>query len=268
MDHDPWRQWQRFAGLWAAASPDSKAKSWRAGGFGFAPFVDAAEHFTTAAQTFLDGTASRSAPAAEEAARIFSDFLRERFGDFQMPWSSEFGAGAAVGATPPFMGDAPAFGAGREHQERWQRMAEAARRIDEAQRRLQRLWSDALREAAIAFAARLVPPQPSAVSPEAVRTLYDSWIDCAEDAYARTAHGEAFCSALADYVNASSQWRQELQASVEHMAKLLDLPTRSEINTLMRRLKTVEDRLRAVPDEPKPPIAPRRKRSARRRAKR
>ncbi len=33
---------------------------------------------------------------------------------------------------------------------------------------------------------------------------------------------------------------RELQASVEHWAKLLDLPTRSEINTLTQRLTAVE----------------------------
>jgi len=37
-------------------------------------------------------------------------------------------------------------------------------------------------------------------------------------------------------MNASSTWRKESQASVELWAKALDLPTRSELNTLMRRV--------------------------------
>jgi len=85
-------------------------------------------------------------------------------------------------------------------------------------------WGDALREAAAAFAARLGPAPPPAVSPEALRKLYDAWIDCAEDAYARAAHSESFCNALAEYVNASSEWRRDLQAGLEHSAKFFDCP--------------------------------------------
>lgn len=223
---------------------------------GFAPFNEAAERFTAAARTFFDGAASASAPIAAEAARTFSDFLREQFAAFQQPWHPAFGPPAGAGA-PPSIADLPAFGATREHQQRWQRAADAWQHIQEAQRRLQRLWSDALREASVAFAARLGPPQPTVTTgAEALRKLYDLWIDCAEDAYARTAHGEAFCSALAELVNASSRLRSELQASMEHWAKSLDLPTRSEINTLARRLRSAEEQLRSART---PPVAAARK---------
>jgi polyhydroxyalkanoate synthesis regulator phasin len=263
VEHDLWRQWQAFTALFAHDGPASQARSARDGVTGFAPFFDATERFTAAARAFHDGAANASATAAGEAARTFSDFLREQFADLELPLSAAFGAGAQ----PESMVESPALGASREHQQRWQRMAEAWRRIDDAQRRLQRLWSDALREAGAAFAARLGPPQPTAMSAEALRKLYDTWIDCAEDAYARAAHSEAFCNALAELVNASSQWRRELQASIEHWAKLLDLPTRSEINTLTQRLRSVEEQLRAARNERKPKVAARRARPARRKAK-
>jgi polyhydroxyalkanoate synthase subunit PhaE len=116
------------------------------------------------------------------------------------------------------------------------------------------LWADALREASTAFTTRLGAAPPSALEGDALRKLYDSWIDCAEEAYAHTAHGDAFCNSLADFVNASSQWRRELQASIEHWSKLHDLPTRSEVNTLTRRLRAIEDKLdglHAAPGEPR-----------------
>jgi hypothetical protein len=262
-----WRQWQELASLWAAPPPDSRAQFGREGAFGLDSFTAAAERFAAEARSFLDGVATAPAPAADEAARVFSDFLREQFSEFRLPWSSGLGAGASHGVPPSSMGDSPAFGATREHQQRWQRMAEASRRIGDAQRRLQRLWSDALREAAAAFAARLVSPDLSGVSAEGLRKLYDTWIDCAEEAYARVAQGETFCNALAEYVNASSQWRRELQASVEHLAKLLDLPTRSEINTLTQRLKSVEGLLRATQNKRNPQIATNRTPRGRRKAK-
>jgi hypothetical protein len=262
VDHDLWRQWQALLALWVPGRPDSQAGFGRDAAFGFTPIRDVAERFTAAARSFLDGAANASAPAAGEAALAFSDFLREQFADFHLPGSPGFGAGN--GSRSAFTGDSPALGPTREHQQRWQRMADASRRIADAQHRLQRLWSDALREAAAAFTARLVPPQPTAVSAQALRQLYDSWIDCAEDAYARMAHGDAFCNSLADYVNASSQWRQELQASIEHWAKLLDLPTRSEINTLTQRLRGVEELLRSAREQRKPRVKASRVRPARR----
>jgi polyhydroxyalkanoate synthase subunit PhaE len=184
------------------------------------------------------------APASADAARLFSDFLREQFADFKLPWAAGFGA--APGAAAPSLMDAPALGPTREHQQRLQRMAQAFRRIEESQRQLQRLWSDSLREAATAFAQGSGAPPAAAISAEALRKLYDNWIDCAESAYARTAHGDEFCKALSEFVNASSEWRKELQASVEVWAKQLDLPTRSELNSLNSRLKTLEEQLRAA----------------------
>ena len=50
--------------------------------------------------------------------------------------------------------EAPALGPTREQQERWQRLAAAWSRLQDAQRRLQRLWSDALGEAARAFVSQ------------------------------------------------------------------------------------------------------------------
>jgi class III poly(R)-hydroxyalkanoic acid synthase PhaE subunit len=166
------------------------------------------------------------------------------------------------------MENSPAFGPSREHQQRWQRTAEAWQRIDDARRRLQRLWSDALSEAATAFASRLGPPHAAPLSAEAVRKLYDLWIECAEEAYARAAHGDAFCEALSEFVNASSQWRREVQASIEHSAKMLDLPTRSEINTLTRRLRSVEEQLRAASKARRPRAPAGGAKRARRRVKR
>ena len=262
VDHEPWRQWQAFAALLSSANPAPHSRPAPDSAFGFAPFIDAAERFTAAARSFLDGADSASARAAGEAARTFSDFLREQFADFQMPWSGGLGA---ADAQPAPMANSPAFGPTREHQQRWQRTAEAWRRIDDAQRRLQRLWSDALREAATAFAARLGPPYTAALSAEAMRKLYDMWIECAEEAYARAAHGDAFCEALSEFVNASSQWRREVQASIEQSATLLDLPTRSEVNTLTQRLRSVEEQLRAASKKPR--AEPGRAKRARRKAK-
>jgi polyhydroxyalkanoate synthase subunit PhaE len=214
-----------------------------------APLFESAERFTAAARNYLEGIQTPG-PAAAAAARAFGDFLRvETMELFRFPWSANPDSGGAGATAPPAMQDFPAFGPSREHQLRWQRSAAAGRRISDAQHKLQFLWSDALRDAAIAFAARLEPPDSSAAAGavpgvEALRGLYNVWIDCAEEAYARIAHSDSFSSALADFMNASSAWRKESQANIELWAKALDLPTRSELNTLMRRVNSLEEQLR------------------------
>jgi class III poly(R)-hydroxyalkanoic acid synthase PhaE subunit len=176
---------------------------------------------------------------------VFADFLRDEFAGAFAPPTMPGAAPGLSAAAAPGLGDAPALGLAREHLERARRAAAAWQRLDEAQRRLQRLWLDALREAAAAFARRLgAAPLPTA-EPAAAQRLYDTWIDCAEEAYAQAAHGPAFADALADCVNAGSECRRETQAGAEAWAKLWDLPTRSEINSLAERLRAVEEALRS-----------------------
>jgi hypothetical protein len=242
----------------------------------FAPLLGSADRFAAAAGKYLHGMQTPG-PAAAEAARVFGDFLRvETLELFQFPWSAAANPGGAAGAMPPPpLQDFPAIGPSREHQLRWQRSADTGQRMGDAQHRLQLLWSDALRDAALAFVARVEPPYPSAAQGsvpgiEVLRALYDSWIDCAEEAYARMAHSDSFSGALADFLNASSAWRKESQASVELWAKALDLPTRSELNTLMRRVNSLEEQLRMKePRDPPRADPPRARRSPRaRRGKR
>jgi hypothetical protein len=253
MQPDPWHQWQAFSALFTSAAPGATGAA-PGGPSSFAPFADLTERFNAAARAYFDGAANAPAPKAADAARGFGDALRELFSNIQLPWN--LNGGANGGSAPPmFAINSPALGATRELQLRAQRIAEAWRHIEEAQRRLQRIGADAVREAAATFTTRLAASPAPAPSAEVLHKLYGTWIDCAEDAYSRAAHSEPFCTALAEYVNASSEWRKELQASVEHSAKLLDLPTRSEINTLTQRLIAVEHELRARHEETRPKAA-------------
>jgi class III poly(R)-hydroxyalkanoic acid synthase PhaE subunit len=251
MQPDLWAKWQAFSALFTSAVPAPGAAP---NASAFAPFADLTERFNAAARTYFDGAANAPAPAAAAAARSFGDSLRELFSEVQLPWNL---AGGTNGNSAPtmFAMNSPAIGATRESQLRAQRVAQAWRRIEEAQRRLTHIGADAVREAAATFATRLGASPAPAPSPEVLHKLYGAWIDCAEDAYSRAAHSEPFCTALAEYVNASSEWRKELQASVEHSAKLLDLPTRGEINTLTQRLIAAERELRALREETRPRAA-------------
>ncbi len=241
MASDPWGPWAGFSAL-------LDPTGWGAGAFkrppsAFAPFIDA-DRFTAAARAYSQQCETSQA----SAAKGFADFLRDQFAHVLAT-----SATVAGGGRPPasLTADAPALGPMREHQERWQRAADAWRRLDEAQRRLQRLWSDTLTQAAGAFVSRLgVPTAP--LTPEAAQRLYDTWVDCAEEAYAKEAHGEPFCRAMADAVNASSEWRRETAACLEVWAKWLDCPTRTEINSLIERVRLLEKQLQEMKRGRKP----------------
>ncbi len=264
MSQEFWRQWQALAALspfgWnpgTGASPPGSAAT------GIGTFADSAERFAAAVRDFFErarqthlspGAQSGENTAGASAAERLGNHLREQFaGFFPPPWPT--GAGAASPGGSAFA-EAPALGLGREHWLRAQRGLQAWNRVSQAQGRLQRIWSDTLREAAAAFTSQLRSAQTEPLTAEAINELYDVWIDCAELAYARNAHGDEFCDALAEYVNASGQWRRESAAGVEEWAKLFDLPTRTEINSLTRRLRELEARLRAVEKNPEPDAAP------------
>ncbi len=276
MSSDFWRQWQTLGPFaWNGGGPSAPPGSAPSG---FGPFADSAERFAAAAREFAANAQRAAAPskdapqAAFAAADGFGNFLRDHFARcFRTPWPAPPSPAPMATAFT----DAPALGLGREQVLRAQRAAEAWKRLMEAQDQLQRLWSDTLREAASAFSSRPQPAPGEALTQDAIDRLYDQWIDCAEEAYARTAHSDAFCDALGAYVNAGSQWRRESAADIEEWAKLLDLPTRSEINALTLRLRELEAQLAAMErptrparpaPSPKPPRSFKRARSAKSRA--
>jgi hypothetical protein len=261
VSSDPWRQWQALFPLGAfgrEAAPSPGAPGAEVPGF--APFADSAERFAAAFHEFVAAAQGRpSSPgdataAAAAAADSFGNFLREHFaGFFKLP--GLFGPATTASPGSAFT-DGPALGLGREQLLRAQRAAEAWNRVVQAQARLQRMLADTLREAATAFASKL--PQASIDLPttETINRMYDRWIDCAEEAYARTAHRDDFCDALSEYVNAGSHWRRESAAGLEELVKLWDLPTRGEINTLTLRIRELEAELLARKRQPEASPSP------------
>ena len=219
MNDDWLGPWRDFAAAWdahgAALFAAAGTRIAAAAAARSVPYAAVAEAFSVAVRAAIDSASRGPAGASVPAIDQFGEFLRAQFGDLS--------AFAMIGPQ-------------RLQQERWERMALASLQAQDAQARLMRLWSDALREAAGVFAARCVN---SARAEIPANVLYDEWIVCAEDAYARMAHTAAFCSARAALLNAQSRLRIELQALFERWCKELDLPTRSELNSVHRTLQTL-----------------------------
>ncbi|MGC4028013.1 MAG: poly(R)-hydroxyalkanoic acid synthase subunit PhaE [Steroidobacteraceae bacterium] len=120
----------------------------------------------------------------------------------------------------------------------------------ELQGRMLAHGAEIARDAMQRFAARAAQDPAAALS-----SLYAAWIDCAEEAYASRAHREDYCQAQAELTNTLNALRVEQRSQIEEWARVLDLPTRTEVNALIQRISALEG---ARPPEKKPRPAPRR----------
>lgn len=159
------------------------------------------------------------------------------------PWLEAFGAPA--GGRDAF--SLPTFGLTREHQERWQQLAGAFAQYQGSQQDYQTLLMQAS-SAAFGLFERKLAARDAATPIESPRALFDLWIDAAEEAYAEVALSPAFRKAYADMVGGQMRLRQAVQREVEQACRVLDLPTRSELDGAHRKIAELERALRRVHD--------------------
>ena len=81
------------------------------------------------------------------------------------------------------------------------------------------------------------------------RAMYDLWVESGEEAFAAAAHGADFAKAQAELNDALMELRAEQQKQVEEWARSLDLPTRSEVNSIIKRVGTLKNRVRELEEE-------------------
>ncbi|MGH8216855.1 MAG: class III poly(R)-hydroxyalkanoic acid synthase subunit PhaE [Rhodanobacteraceae bacterium] len=148
--------------------------------------------------------------------------------------------------------DLPAFGYAREHQEHYQRMGKAWLDYQRENNRYYALIARASRRAFGVFEDKLAERGESGRQVDSVRGLYDLWVDAAEDAYAEVALSDEFRGVYGALVNAQMQVRQNLQREVERVATDLGMPTRSEIDSMGKRLhelhREAKNRAEMLPD--------------------
>jgi polyhydroxyalkanoate synthase subunit PhaE len=100
-------------------------------------------------------------------------------------------------------------------------------------------WSTIGRAAAEKFGAQ---PGTLTVSgqPTDLRKVYDLWIDCAEAAYAETAHSEPFARAVAEAINTAVALQVEGRQYLQQWTRTAGLPTREEVDALKHRIDQLE----------------------------
>jgi polyhydroxyalkanoate synthesis regulator phasin len=165
------------------------------------------------------------------------------------PFAAALGAGAMhpwAAFAPGGSLAAPALGPTREFQEMLQRMGKLGEQLQQAQLRLLEQWNGVVSTALQQLGERASALLAAAPTPETLRALYDQWVETAEAAYAQAARGPAFAAAQADFGNAHSRLRGAQREYLELAAREFDLPTRSEMNTVLQQLRELKRAVRAL----------------------
>jgi polyhydroxyalkanoate synthesis regulator phasin len=169
--------------------------------------------------------------------------------DLLSAWQRMATAAGAPGIQPPAWPGMPALGPTRERQEAMERLGRAALRYQQALGRfgelLARVSGDAVARLAKRVARRAQTQEPIG----SIRAMYDLWVDSGEEAYAAAAHGAEFSRAQAELNDALMGLKAEQHKQVEDWARSLDLPTRTEMNTILKRLNTLRRRVRELEEE-------------------
>ncbi len=139
---------------------------------------------------------------------------------------------------------APAFGFARERQEQSQKMAAAFIEFQEATGKYNALMLKSSKRSFEIFESKLGEHDEPGRQIDSMRALYDVWVDAAEAAYAEIAMSDEFRKVYGDVVNAQMRVRQAIQKEVERIGVDLGMPTRSELNSVHKRLHEMRRELR------------------------
>ncbi|RPE81442.1 class III poly(R)-hydroxyalkanoic acid synthase PhaE subunit [Vulcaniibacterium tengchongense] len=271
-----WGEALRAAGAPAASPPAPALPGWNEaldwwsrlakGGRGEPDNV--LDRFNAQAGAWLDQMQQLAAQFAGRdagAAEIAAAWRKMLGGDVARPLQDAFAAMHGAGAQDPARGTEPwlallqrwqeegrgwlglpAFGLGREHQERWQRLAQAQLDAQAQAQAYHALLAEAGQDAFKRFEGRLEQRQREGRPLASARELFDLWVDAAEEAYAEIALSPRFRDAYAALVNSQMKLRKAAQAELEQACSALGLPTRTELDSAHRKIAQLERELRRL----------------------
>lgn len=142
----------------------------------------------------------------------------------------------------------PAFGYTREQQQEQQALLLAMLDHQQASQRYQALLLRAQQQGAERLQRKLAEPGRQV---ESLKALYDLWVDAAEEAYAEIALSDEFREVYGAQVNTQMRVRQLQQRQIERACREFGLPTRSDIDSLGRRLQELRRELRSANGKPR-----------------
>ncbi|MCC8363458.1 class III poly(R)-hydroxyalkanoic acid synthase subunit PhaE [Lysobacter sp. A6] len=142
----------------------------------------------------------------------------------------------------------PAFGFAREHQERWQQLAQAQLDYQQQNSAYNALMLKSGQRAYEVFERKLGERSAPDKQLKSARALFDLWIDAAEEAYAEIALSDEFRNVYGRLVDAQMRVRGGVQREVENATGQLGMPTRTEIDAAHRKITQLEREVRKLRD--------------------
>jgi len=140
----------------------------------------------------------------------------------------------------------PAFGSGREQQERLQQLMQAQLDFQQREGAYNALMMKALQRAYGVFQDKLAEREEPGRQLTSARALFDLWIDAAEEAYGQAALSPEFREVYGAYVNAQMRLRSGMQREVEQVCAAMGMPTRTEVDAAHRKIAELERVLRRM----------------------
>jgi class III poly(R)-hydroxyalkanoic acid synthase PhaE subunit len=142
----------------------------------------------------------------------------------------------------------PAFGFAREHQERWQKLAQAQIDYQQQTSAYNALMMKAAQGAYERFEQKLAERSAPGKQLSSARGMFDLWIDAAEEAYAEIALSPEFRKVYGQLVDSQMRVRGGVQREVEQMTGSMGMPTRSEIDAAHKKIAQLERDVRKLRD--------------------
>ncbi|CAN7146619.1 class III poly(R)-hydroxyalkanoic acid synthase subunit PhaE [Pseudoxanthomonas sp. LjRoot168] len=140
----------------------------------------------------------------------------------------------------------PTFGLSREHQERWQQLAQAYQDYQRQVGEYDQLMLQVAQDAFARFERKLEEHAEPGRQLQNARALFDLWIDAAEEAYAQVAMSDDFRHAYGGLANAQARLRLGVQREVEQVCTQFGMPTRTEVDSAHRKIVELERALRKL----------------------
>lgn len=140
----------------------------------------------------------------------------------------------------------PGFGQNRERQAEVGDLIAAQIAQAEAVQAYQRVLQKASEAGMQRFEDKLAEHSEPGRQIGSMRALYDLWIDAAEEAYAQVALSPEFREVYANLVNTQMRAKQLQQKEIERLAAEAGMPTRSELDGVLRRIHDLQRDLRLL----------------------
>jgi polyhydroxyalkanoate synthesis regulator phasin len=226
-----------WIGEWIARQRDTLAQQAnRANESTDANPADILRRWIEAGQAYFDGRKKQGSQPDQEG--------RWGFGDPFNINNALMGAWASAGLfrssvaqqTSELLGRLPPIGLAREQTEAWRELAAAHARCEQIENELRAVLLKVQFDALDLLSERVRQRKPGQPI-DSFRTLYDLWVECGEQVYNKLAHSDAYSKLQAELGNATMRVRSRAQVVVEHWLKQMDLPTRSELNSLHRQVR-------------------------------